>query len=229
MAVTLNSQIQELATQIGKDVKALGDKQGNLASLTTIQKASLVLAINELKAALDGIDKNLIDDATPSDTKTYSSNKIINEISTACQKVKNDLIGGAGDAFDTLKELADLIVANKDLIESLQQLAGAHVRYDADQELTPEQKAQARKNIGAADTETVKSNTSAIGTLSDLSTTDKTSLVKAVNEVKGIADGANQKAGQVETSLNTFKQNVGPTDTNFVQIYEQARDGTAAG
>jgi len=233
---TLDGQIQALATQLGTDIKQIITNQGNLSALTTTQKASLVLAINELKAELGTIDADLIDDSAPSSTKTYSSSKIVSEIQTKCQEVKDALLGGAGEAFDTLKELADLIEQNKDLIESLQTLAGSHVRYDAAQELSPQQKTQARTNIGAADDTDYQATKTAVGTVANLQTTEKTNLVGAVNEVLGVAntakttaEGAQTKASQVESNLSTFKTNVGATDTDFVAIYVAARDGTSEG
>lgn len=233
---TLDGQIQALATQLGTDIKKIITNQGNLSALTTTQKASLVLAINELKAELGTIDANLIDDSAPSSTKTYSSSKIVSEIQTKCQEVKDALLGGAGEAFDTLKELADLIEQNKDLIESLQTLAGSHVRYDAAQELSPQQKTQARTNIGAADDTDYQATKTAVGTVANLQTTEKTNLVGAVNEVLGVAntakttaEGAQTKASQVESNLSTFKTSVGATDTDFVAIYVAARDGTSEG
>lgn len=231
---TLDGQIQALATQLGTDIKQIITNQGNLSALTTTQKASLVLAINEIKAELGTIDANLIDDSAPSSTKTYSSSKIVSEIQTKCQEVKDALLGGAGEAFDTLKELADLIEQNQDLIESLQTLAGSHVRYDAAQELSPQQKTQARTNIGAADDTDYQTTKTAVGTVANLQTTEKTNLVGAVNEVLGVAntakttaEGAQTKASQVESNLSTFKTNVGATDTDFVAIYVAARDGTS--
>lgn len=231
---TLDGQIQALATQLGTDIKQIITNQGNLSALTTTQKASLVLAINEIKAELGTIDVNLIDDSAPSSTKTYSSSKIVSEIQTKCQEVKDALLGGAGEAFDTLKELADLIEQNQDLIESLQTLAGSHVRYDAAQELSPQQKTQARTNIGAADDTDYQTTKTAVGTVANLQTTEKTNLVGAVNEVLGVAntakttaEGAQTKASQVESNLSTFKTNVGATDTDFVAIYVAARDGTS--
>ena len=239
-ATTLNQQIQNLATQIGSDVKTIIANQGNLSALTTTQKASLVAAINELRADLNSIDTgSVIDDETPSDSTTYSSNKIISEITAKCQEVKDALIGGAGDAFDTLKELADLIEANQDLIESLQQLAGSHVRYDAAQELSPAQKTQARSNIGAADDadyQTTKSqvntNKTAIGTLTSLSTTEKTNLVGAINEInslattaKNTADSAQSTATNAQSEVNALETAIGATDTDFVAVYTAARDG----
>lgn len=258
MATTLNAQIQALAQQLGTDIKTIIANVGDLSSLTTTQKASLVLAINELKAAVGSIDLSaLIDDSTPSADKTYSSSKIASEISAKCQEVKDALLGGAGDAYDTLQELATLISTNKDAIDALTELAGSHVRYDQEQELSPEQKTQARTNIGAADDADYQKTKTAVGTVGNLATTAKTDLVSAVNEVKktadkgvsdaaaaasaaaaakttadtakSAADSANAKAGQVESDLNAFKGQVGATDTDFVAIYTAARDGDSEG
>lgn len=239
MATTLNQQISTLAQTVGEDVKALLANQGNLSTLTTTQKASLVVAINELNATLVQIDKNIIDDAQTVSSKTWSSNKIVSEISTKCNEVKSALLGGAGEAYDTLKELADLISENKELIDSLQELAGAHVRYDAAQQLSPEQKSQARSNIGAADDadyQTTKSqvntNKTAIGTLTSLSTTEKTNLVGAINEInslattaKNTADSAQSTATNAQSEVNALETAIGATDTDFAKVYTDARDG----
>lgn len=245
-ATTLNQQIQALATQVGSDVKTLIAKQGDLSTLTTSQKASLVLAINELNAAIAQIDGNLIDDAQTVANKTWSSNKILSEITTKCNEVKTALLGGAGDAYDTLKELADLITDNKELIDSLQELAGAHVRYDAAQELSPGQKTQARSNIGAADDADYQATKVAVGTVANLQTTEKTNLVGAVNEVLGIAntakstadtakstagtakttaEGAQQAAQTAQNEVDALETAIGATDTDFVAVYTAARDG----
>ena len=48
-------------------------------------------------------------------TETYADN--------AANQVKNDLLNGAGGAYDTLKELGDLIDTNVDAIEALEQVA----------------------------------------------------------------------------------------------------------
>lgn len=237
---TLNQQIQNLATQIGSDVKTLIANQGNLTALTTSQKASLVLAINELNSAISQIDiSKVIEDAQTSADKTWSSNKIVSEITTKCNEVKTALLGGAGDAYDTLQELATLIEDNKELIDSLQELAGAHVRYDAAQQLSPEQKTQARSNIGAADDadyQTTKSqvntNKTAIGTLTSLSTKEKTNLVGAINEInslattaKNTADSAQSTATNAQSEVNALETAIGATDTDFVAVYTAARDG----
>lgn len=45
------------------------------------------------------------------------------EVKGAAEAVKNDLLNGAGDAYDTLKELGDLIANNKSTIEALETVA----------------------------------------------------------------------------------------------------------
>ncbi len=162
---TFSKQINDLAIRVGKECKLIYAKIGKSA-LTTTEKTTLIGAINELDAAVKSNDgdistinsaltalqiklNGIIDDTTASTTKVYSSSKVDSQITAAKQAVKNDLLGGAGTAYDTLKELADLIETNKTAIEALQTIAAGHVKYDAAQVLTNEQKAQARTNIGA--------------------------------------------------------------------------------
>ena len=60
----------------------------------------------------------------------------------------------------------------------------------------------------------VKVNADAIGTLTNLTTTEKGNLVGAVNEVKGTADAAQTKANDAFTQANTNKASIG-TLTNL--------------
>lgn len=241
MATTLSAQISALATQIGSDIKTLIAHDGDLSALTTQQKASLVLALNELKAGLTAVEGKLgaqIDDSSSGTDKTWSASKINSAITEAV----NALINGAPDTLDTIKEVADAITANKDAIAAIQAVAAGHVKYDGAQDLTSEQKTQARTNIDAAGKADVDAVKTTIGTMTNLATTDKASIVGAINEVKGTADtakttadtanatatAAQTKANQVETALNTLTTNVGNTQADFVAVYEAARDGSAA-
>lgn len=240
MATTLSAQISALATQIGSDIKTLIAHDGDLSALTTQQKASLVLALNELKAGLTAVEGKVgaqIDDSSSGTDKTWSASKINSAITEAV----NALINGAPDTLDTIKEVADAITANKDAIAAIQAVAAGHVKYDGAQSLTSEQKTQARTNIGAAGTDDVDAVKTTIGTMTNLATTDKASIVGAINEVKGTADtakstadtanatatAAQTKANQVEAALNTLTTNVGNTQADFVAVYEAARDGSA--
>lgn len=235
--MSLSSQIASLATTVGADVKGILASIGTLSELTTTQKANLVVALNELKAGLTGLESELgaqINDEATASTTTWSSQKINTAISTAV----SDLINGAPGTLDTLKELADAITENQGAIEAMQTIAAGHVKYDGAQSLTNEQKDQARRNIGAAsqsDLSAVSSTASAaqsaaatnatnIGTLTSLNTTAKGNLVAAVNEVKSTADAANTAASQVASDLAAFKTAVGDTAANFAQTYTTARD-----
>lgn len=203
---TFSKQINNLAVRVGKECRLIYAKIGK-AALTTAEKNSLIGAINELDAAVKSNDgditaintaitnlqsavSGLIDDTTASTTKVYSSSKVDSQITAAKQAVKNDLLGGAGTAYDTLKELADLIETNKTAIEALQALAAGHVKYDAAQNLTDEQKAQARTNIGAI----------------------------AASEVN--LTEVNNKIAANTTEINGLKTSLGDLSTDFVAAFE---------
>lgn len=144
-----------LALAIRERCNSLASNQGTLTSLTTEAKASLVAAINELVTSLATVKSDLaskteINDTATTTTNVWSAKKTADAISESATKVKNDLLGGAGTAYDTLKELADLIETNKDAITALQNLAAGHVKFDTAQSLTDAQKKQARDNIASA-------------------------------------------------------------------------------
>lgn len=115
---------------------------GDLATLTTTEKTDIVKALNELKTKLDTVQSATqnpvtINDRATNATATWSSTKIQAQITKAI----TDLIGGAGTANDTLKELADQITA-------LAQADNGLVSASKAQNFTPEQKRQACANLG---------------------------------------------------------------------------------
>lgn len=221
---TLSGQITILAQTIGADVKKILANQGDLESLTTTQKASLVLALNELKSSIDSVSASVgaqIDDESTDAVHTWSGSKI----NTSIQEAVTALVNGAPKTMDTLKELADALQDNEDALTALQELAGSHVRYDQAQSLEPEQQTQARTNIGAA-------AAADVGTITGLTTTVKTDLVSAVNEVKAAADQAQSTAKAAQSvasahteAISTLTTNVGDTQADFAAQYVAARDG----
>lgn len=141
-------------------VLAIREAQGQRGSLTTTDKDSLVDAINEVVASLASLrqiveNKTEIDDSVATATNVWSALKTTTKISESCAAVKNEILNGAGAAYDTLSELATLITTNQSAIQSLQTIAAGHVKFDAAQSLTASQKTQARSNIGAASTDEV--------------------------------------------------------------------------
>ena len=220
MATTLSTQISALATQVGTDIKQILANVGNLSQLTTTQKASLVAAINELKASIQDIAASVgatINDEEITSDQTWSSEKINDSITAAV----NALVNGAPETLDTLKELATAIETNQDAISALQTIAAGHVKYNEAQSLTTEQQQQARSNIGAAaasdlttlkgsvttlsgtvsqNTTSIGQNTTSIGTLGKLTTATKTDLVSAINEVKTTADSGVSAAAAAQSA-----------------------------
>lgn len=68
-------------------------------------------------------------DTALASAKTYADSAA----STAANTVKNDLLNGAGDAYDTLKELGELIDDNTDAIDALEIVANSKVSKSGDE------------------------------------------------------------------------------------------------
>lgn len=206
---TLAENVSALATRVGTEIKGVKGTVGTLADLSTDVKTNLVAAINEVDAALTALEGTVasqtnIDDVNVSAATTYSSQKIVSEITAAKQAVKDELLGGAGEAYDTLKELGELIDTNKDAIDALEALAAGHVKYDDAQALTSEQQAQARTNIGAA------------------SATDCAAAKAAADAAQAAAEAADAKAVAAQNDVDALEAAVGDTTTNFVTAFEAA-------
>lgn len=158
MPVDIN--IQSFAVRVATESKALrtllNGNQADLAGLSTTAKGNLVSAVNEVLAvaqAAAGAGGAAIDDTTASTTKVYSSSKVNSQIADARAALKSELLGGAGAAFDTLKELYDLLQAgdqaDQNAITALNTALGNRVRFDAAQTLTTAQKVTANANMGS--------------------------------------------------------------------------------
>lgn len=150
--MSLETKIVALAQAMGTDVKALRLAQGDLTSLTTTTKTSLVAAINELVLLVANSGGARIDDAAASGgAVTWSVDKITSSITAASNALKDELVGGAGAALDTLAELAAALGDDPNFATTIATELGNRVRYDAPQTLTAAQKTQACTNIGAVE------------------------------------------------------------------------------
>lgn len=129
-----DSRIIDVINAIGNDIKSIKNTQGLLANLTTTEKASLVLAINELNAKGTGV----------------TSVEVDNKISLAI----NNLVNGAPAALDTLKEISDKLSEDESVTAALTTAVTNRVRYDSAQALTNAQKLQACNNIGIGNPDT---------------------------------------------------------------------------
>lgn len=186
LANTLNSYSTRLST-------AESGVSTNKAELTTAKSniSTLQSTIATLSADLDALElavanKATIDDEATATTSVWSSSKVSSSITAAKQAVKDEILGGVGEAFDTLLELQQAIGANKDLIESFETIAAGHVKFDGAQELTDAQKTQARENIGAAnsvDTEALTTRVTNVETKASTTQSDLSSLTTQLGDI----------------------------------------------
>lgn len=122
---------------------------GALNALETADKNNLVAALNEIKATVDAAT-NINDDAVTAST-TYSSTKIVGLIQSAVANI----LDGAPEALDTLKEVAAELGNQDSAMQTLLANQANRVRFDAAQTLTAEQALQARQNIQAVGTDDI--------------------------------------------------------------------------
>ena len=142
--MSLQTQIHSLVIRVADEFKAVYSKIGNLSSLSTTDKSTLVAAINELKAAIATVA--VIDDLTPgSTTTTFSASKIV----TLLDALRAQILGGADAAYDTLLELQQELQNDQTGIAVLTAAIDKRVRFDAVQTLTAPEQLQTRTNIGA--------------------------------------------------------------------------------
>ncbi|MHC2016317.1 hypothetical protein [Methylobacterium sp. CM6247] len=150
------TNVQNLATRIATECKSIralvnGNAVDNAALITTA-KGNLVAAINEVKAQANSLAASggatINDASTSSTTQTYSIDKIRSELSSTAASVKNEILGGAGAAYDTLKELQDLLTGEQSAIDAINTALGNRLRVDvANQSLTTTQQANGRTNL----------------------------------------------------------------------------------
>jgi hypothetical protein len=150
--MSLETRIVAAVQQIGADIKDLRVTRGTLTSLSTTNKTSLVLAINELFTLIGSISSGAVinDSATNGNTtQTWSADKIFDQIEAA----KTELIGGAPAALNVLGELAAALGNDPNFTTTLTTALGFRVRYDAAQTLSLAQQQQACGNIGIGNPE----------------------------------------------------------------------------
>ena len=141
--MSLATRIESLVIRVAQEFNDVRAKTGNLANLTTTDKSNLVVAINELQAAVAA--SGAIDDAQITTTTTYSSSKIV----ALLDALKAEILGGADAAYDTLVEIQQLLQNGTSGLDALLAAVNNRVRFDAAQTLTAPEQAQARNNIGA--------------------------------------------------------------------------------
>lgn len=126
--------------RVGQDIGALTNKIGDVDTLKTTDKTSVVNALNELKSNVASI-KVGVDEAF---VESISTQKIKAEI--------DKLVAGAPDALNTLKELADAVQDGSTTAQVVATKLNSKLSFDEAQVLTVQQQKQACANLGIGDT-----------------------------------------------------------------------------
>lgn len=104
--------LTEFAEFVGGKDKEIIKLIGNLTTLSTTEKTTLVGAINELKQSINTLSGSAagINDSATNETSTLSAKKILELVNQAKTDAKSEILGGNVAAeLDTIKELADAL------------------------------------------------------------------------------------------------------------------------
>ncbi len=142
-AMLLGVFLRRVISAMGENFAAIVSEPGYSGQTIQASLAALQTGINNLQSSGGGVS-----DGTSSTTTTWSSEKIASEIQTASNALKNQLVGSAGEALDTIYELAEALQNNTNFVTTISDELGKTIKFTI-QSLTLEQKAQARGNIGA--------------------------------------------------------------------------------
>lgn len=158
-------KVEDLAEAIGQD---MANVNSSISALET-NKADQS-ALDLANQSINTLITNLSALTTKVDVPTTVSDAIADAISVYDNVLKN----GVAAELNTLKELADKIVQNEDLLAALQSINA--VRYDVVQAITSSQKKIALFNIGAASNEELQDH---IANMGNNSTFDPVSVYNA--------------------------------------------------
>lgn len=152
--MTLEVKLVAFATANGADIKLLNNRIGDLTSLPTTAKNSLVAALAELYGLIGSAGAVIDDNAGNGATSvTWSADKIFDAIAQSALDMKNSMLNGASAAYDTFIELENLMKADDTIATALAQKVGEKISFAEVQTLTISQRLQACQNIGVGDPE----------------------------------------------------------------------------
>lgn len=128
--MNLIERINQLSTAIGEEVKKLKTK------LTSVESR-----IESL---------NIINDESSSGSTVYSSNKV----STLITQVKEELLGGASEAYNTLKEIEEYITTDKSGASAMTLALSQRLKINEVHILSPEELNNIQESLKLGNTDT---------------------------------------------------------------------------
>jgi hypothetical protein len=174
-------------------------KVGSLASLTTTSKSNLVVAINEVKSIADAASSGAVPgDGTITNLKLATDVKV-GSLATLSTTAKSTVVAAINELYTNKANTSALGTAAALNVPASGNAASGEVVKGTDTRLSDSRTPVSHTHVAASITDfqttvtantTVAANNTAIGTLSSLTTTAKSNLVVAINEVKATADAA---------------------------------------
>lgn len=149
---SIKTEVQTLESQVSGDEAKLGD----LSDLSTQAKNSLVAAVNELNgrtppAGSIGTNASLTTDAKDSlvaaINEVHALAKSPGDVDSKLQALKEEIVGGASGAYDTLKELETALQSKSNASDVVQQLTNV-LRYDNNTALSEEHQNNVAAKLG---------------------------------------------------------------------------------
>lgn len=225
--MSLVNQVKNLATRMGTEFKSVRNTIGNLPSLTTTEKSSLVGAINEVKAGVGAGGTVTVDAIT--DATTVGKNVLKATTASAAR----DVIGAGTSSLVVGPTASDAKPGN--YTPTWGEVSGkpAVIASGADQATARAAiGAQSASDVAAAISNLVDGSPAALDTLNELAaalgddanfaTTMSTALGNRVRVDAAQALTEPQKA-QGRNNLDVYsKAELGDPETDFVAVFEAA-------
>lgn len=221
--MSLVTQVSNLATRTGTEIKAVYAKQGNLTDLTTSSKSSLVSAINEIRAATASASG--IDDTKSSTTSTYSSSKTDSQIANAVATKPsiNDSAASGSAVYSSQKtdsQIASALAGKPSINDTTPSSTSVYSSSKTDNQIS-----QAVANLvngSPAALDTLKELSDALGGDSNFAATTSAALGNRLRFDAAQTLSAAQKTQGITNLGTVAATDIGDTTTDFVSIFVAA-------
>lgn len=220
----LVTRINNLSTAIATQIKGLKGYQGDLTTLNTTAKNTLVASLNELKAGVVALQNSTsIDDTSGSNTTTWSSNKIASSIAA-----KTEINDSAQTATNTWSATKVRSVVNS-AVAAQTQISDTAVKTDANSTSVTWSVSKITDQITSAINALTSNAPAALDTLKELADSigDDANFAATVTAALGnrIRYDAAQtlttaQQAQVKTNIDALgTAEIGNPDTDFVATF----------
>lgn len=222
--MTLVGQINNLATRVGTEFKAVYTKQGDLTSLNTSNRSSLVSAINELYAG-GGSGSISINDTTPSTSSVYSSSKTDSQIASAVasKATIDDSNASASSTYSSNKinsSIATAVAAKPSINDGANSTTSVYSSSKTDSQINTAVSNLVNGSPAALDT--LKELSDALGGDANFATTVTAALGNRLRfDSSQVLNGTQKSQGLANLGAQA-SADIGDVSTNFVTTFEGA-------